>query len=520
MAPVVRDKTRVERVAFISAAALILVVAFFLRSQTLDQPIEAGVHDLGIRQALAARNLLDWGIFETHGAMVLNGGPTAPHEFEVYSHHPTLLPMIFAGAFAMFGDTLRVYRLTGILISLAAIALLMRLVASTWGRAAALAAGWVCCVCPLSAFYATGGDVLGEGLNLFTLGGVAFRILGRSLLRRGPFAAELGCYTLASLHDWSGLLAFGIPLADAIITRSPRASFRRGFLALGASVLVFGLMFAWGHFVVPARFPGTDGVGNTLTKWTLVNLLAIYRQNPDLLRYTLSWFADTELRIWTLPVLLGVAFGLVGVAAAGLRRRLPPSGGRILVLLLVPGVAYVIVLIGCFLGHPHAPILFLPALATGAGAFASFAYRLGVLGRCVVIAWAVWCGWEGISGTRNMFLAQAFPELQEISVAAAGQSPPDALLVTSHRVSWVIAYYARRNVVAGIQTLDGNRQVDAYLARHPAAPVLFLFPPPTLVPEGHPGRDEEIARYHAMERALEAQSRPRPVAGWRIYSIK
>ena len=45
----------------------------------------------------------------------------------------------------------------------------MRILAATHGRIAALFGGWAVAICPLSAFYATGGDILGEGLNLFML---------------------------------------------------------------------------------------------------------------------------------------------------------------------------------------------------------------------------------------------------------------------------------------------------------------------------------------------------------------
>ena len=93
------DRDRTLRFAFCVATAAILIVAALLRGRTIGKPIETGFHDLGVRQALAARNFLAHGILETRGAMILNGGPAAEGELEVYAHHPTLLPIYLAGVF-------------------------------------------------------------------------------------------------------------------------------------------------------------------------------------------------------------------------------------------------------------------------------------------------------------------------------------------------------------------------------------------------------------------------------------
>jgi hypothetical protein len=511
---------RWARVTWWAAAAGILIAAFLLRAQTLGKPIEAGTHDLGMRQALAARNFLVHGIVETRGAMVLNGGPAGPDELEIYSHHPTLLPLILAGAFAAFGDTLEVYRLTLIAISLATIALLMAIVRATLGDVASLVAGWVCAVCPLCAFNATGGDILGDGLNLFTLAGVSFRVLGRSPQSRAAFAAELGCYTLAALFDWSGILPFGIPLVDALVRKPRRAGLKRGFLALGAGVLVFGLIFSWAHFVVASRFPDTDKVGGVVTKWTVVTIVDVARNSPDLMWFTLRWWADNELVLWTLPILIGAALGLGIALVACLRGRFLPSGGRLLVLLFTPAVAYVIVLPACFLGHLHAALLFLPALAVAAGVFARFVSGLGIAGRCAVVAWAAWCGWQGMVETRRTFESLANPVIHEVALAAAARSAPDTLLVTPHLHSFVLAYDARRNVLSSIRYPEGLPKVAPYLAKHPGAEVLYLLPPPTPEPPGHPEHGKELEIYIDAGRALEARSTGQEVAGWRIYSLR
>src|SRR5262245_31747547 len=118
---------------FWALAASILVVAALTRGRTMGKPIETGFHDLGVRQALAARNFLRYGILDVSGAMVLNGGPASRDELEVYAHHPTLLPIVLAGVFRIFGDTLDVYRAANIAISLLAIVLLMRLLVATHG---------------------------------------------------------------------------------------------------------------------------------------------------------------------------------------------------------------------------------------------------------------------------------------------------------------------------------------------------------------------------------------------------
>ena len=273
------DRDRTLRLAFWVAVAAILVVAATLRGWTIGKPIETGFHDLGVRQALAARNFLTHGILETRAAMVLNGGPAAPEEFDVYAHHPTLLPIILAGVFRVFGDTLDVYRAAHIAISLATIVLLMRLLVATHGRIAALFGGFAVAVCPLSAFYATGGDILGEGLNLFILAGMLFRIVYGSG-RTAAFAAELCCYTLATFYDWVGVFGFCIPLADAIIRGAPRGGFRRGLIALLAGGCAFGAVYFWAHVVVPARFPHTNAAVGSVGLWTPFKVFQAMREIP------------------------------------------------------------------------------------------------------------------------------------------------------------------------------------------------------------------------------------------------
>jgi hypothetical protein len=507
--------------AFWLTAVSILIVAALTRGRTIGRPIETGFHDLGVRQALAARNFLTYGILETRGAMVLNGGPAAPDEIDVYAHHPTLLPIILAGVFRVFGDSLDVYRSAHIAISLISIALLMRLMAAAHGRIATLAAGFCVAVCPLSAFFATGGDIVGEGLNLFILAGLVLRIAHGKEGTTAVFVAELACYALATFYDWVGVFGFGIPLADAIIRGAPRGGFKRGFAALGAGLAAFGVVYVWSHLVVPARFPKADAPVGSLSLWTPFKVLAAMREIPIQMRMTIQWFLSTQWKLLTPPILGAAAIGWIAILIAALRGRFRESGGRVLVLLLVPGAAFFVTLTGMFFLHTYSTILIVPAIGAAAGACAGFVWRLKLPGRIAVLGWAAWCAWAGTAATRDMFESTAPTGMYEASIMAAAQSAPDTLLVTYHPVPWVMAYYSRRNVVADVTAAQSHPLVDAYRKRHPDARVIYLLPPRPPVPWGLPDAERQALddRYTTIERALAARAEPQAVGRWRIYSI-
>ena len=133
-----------------------------------------------------------------------------------------------------------------------------------------------------------------------------------------------------------------------------------------------------------------------------------------------------------------------------MRGRFRESKGRVLVLLLVPGVAFFVALTGMFLMHTYSPLVLVPAIGAAAGAFASMLWRLGVLGRVAALGWAVWCAWMGTIATREMFEANAPIGMYEASMAASAGSAPDTLLVTYHTRPWEMAFYSRRNVVADV----------------------------------------------------------------------
>jgi hypothetical protein len=511
---------RAGRIAFWVGTVAIFAVAAWLRGTTFGQPIEAGYHDLGLRQAVAARNFLAHGLIETRGAMILNGGPAAPEELEPYARHPTLLPIILAAVFQVFGDSLAAYRATHIGLSLAAIAVLMGILHRTHGRVASLAAGWAAAVCPMSAFFATGGDVLGEGLNLLVLAGIALRIGGGGDAGWGRLASELVFYFLATLYDWPGVFAFGIPLADAVLGARSRRAFGQGAVALAAGALSFGLVYWWAAVLVPGRFPQC-ALADAANQWTPMRLAAAFREYPDLMRSSLEAFWAAQLVLWGLPLLAAAGIALAWLPFAALRGRFAESGGRPLLLLFVPGVGFAGALTAMFVMHFYAPIVFVPAIAGAAGACMQLLSRLRVAGWILIAAWAAWAGWKGVTDTHGCFEHAKPPGLCEAAVEAAAQIGPDGLIVTYHPTSWALSYYARRNVVANATSPLANDAVSAYRARHPAAAGIYALSPPSRVASFQPAaaHQAEQDRYEAMERALEARARPTQVGLWRLYRI-
>ena len=338
----------------------------------------------------------------------------------------------------------------------------MRLLAATHGRIAALFGGFAVAVCPLSAFYATGGDILGEGLNLFILAGMLFRVVygaaGRP--RSSPSSAATRSRPSTTGSECSRS-AFRSPTRSS--AQAPRGGFRRGLIALLAGGCAFGAVYFWAHVIVPARFPHTDAAVGSVGLWTPFRVFEAMRDIPVLMSARFQFFLESQLRLLTLPILSGAAIALIVVLIAAVRGRFRESKGRVLVLLLVPGVAFFVALTGMFLMHTYAPLVLVPAIGAAAGAFASMLWRLGVLGRVAALGWAVWCaGWERSRRARCSKRTHP-PGCTRRRWWPSALSAPDALLVTYHPVPWVMAFYSRRNVVADVVLPQPPQQVNDYL---------------------------------------------------------
>ena len=264
----------------------------------------------------------------------------------------------------------------------------MRLLVATHGRIAAVFGGWAVAVCPLSAFYATGGDFLGDGLNLFILAGVVFRAVYGSGRTAASSPSSAATRSRPSRLGWE-CSAFGIPLADAIIRGAPRGGDPAGTArAPGRRVRVRGglLLGARRRACALSSHRRGGGLGGHLDP--LQDLQGNARHSH----------ADAS----HVSVVPGVAALALDPADPLGRRdradRRPDRGGAREVPAnrkagswcssWCPAVAFFVAFTGAFLMHTYAPLVLVPAIGAAAGAFASMLWRLGVLGRVAALGWA------------------------------------------------------------------------------------------------------------------------------------
>jgi 4-amino-4-deoxy-L-arabinose transferase-like glycosyltransferase len=513
---------RLSRGVFVIVALATLLAAAGLRLQSLGRPMESHWHQQGLFYSVAARNYLEHGVWETRFAMVLNGGPAAePADFVIYVHHPPLVPLLLAAAFAVAKDELSALRILMTALSVASVALLIAVVARLFGRMQGLLAGLILAFCPMAAFYATNADVMSEGLSTFLLLGLAGRLVLRPRRPRLGRAVEYTAYALSALYDWAGFLSFGIPLLDALTRRLGRRALIEGGLAILASAALFALVFAWGRMWV-ARGPWEIEIGNVGTGayWLIGGLVEDAHEFFDLAKKKAISYLIFQRRLWTVPILGAAALHVVVTA---LRLRPKPSVRRpaLGLLLFAPRGGYLLLMAKqCFI-HDFAAIMLAPFVAFAAARGVAWVARFGTAGRVAAALWCVAVVTIGTLETRSLFAATRVERPPEALEWLRKNTAPQDVVGVFHEHATQQGFYARRTFYGPCRTLDPHPQVIGYLERHRDARVFYFLPPieEYLRTQPAPLRVPLRAALRRIEKELLSRFEHTPVAGHKIFDL-
>ena len=507
----------------------ILAVSGVLRGWNLGSPMEEGWHSMGLQVANAARNHLAYGLTNTRGFMVQNPGPASPEEFTFYTRHPPLLSLIHAAVFRVFGETLTVYRVTLICLSLMSLGLLMALAYKVYGRSTSFFSGVVMGICPHAVVWATGGEVIGDGLMAFVLAGLAGRLCLKPLMPRLGAVVEIGGYAAASLFDWPGFLAFGIPLLDALIRGRGRKAILSSLKPLLAGIALFVAIDLWVVFSmasVPGRQAGMRSTEAPL-HWSAVHAIQEIIEDPRHAMSFLNRYVEAQSESLSLPLVLltcvAAALGIVRITKRSTGNRAHKSGSFPLCWTVgAPSVIYCILMLRQTLAHPFITVLILPWLALMAGVTLSNLWSRGRMLRFCVTLWLAWYAKTAIpheiktlEALRNDGIAQA------CALATAESDDRDLLLLYEYRDLYIYDWYSQRNRIYNCRSIDLPWEARRYLRSYPGAQLTYILPPISKSIRLYGGsREAAVAEYRRIETLLDSHWGPRSVNGYRVYSIR
>ncbi|MAG55482.1 MAG: hypothetical protein CMJ83_04245 [Planctomycetes bacterium] len=513
---------RLKLVLFLLASLCVLAGGAYLRCENIHGPVEETWHSLGLRQGIAARNHLRYGLGETCGLQYINPGPGSSSDLLLYSNHPPLLALILSGTFAVFGDSLPVFRGTLVFLSMLSVLTLMALAGRVYGPLAGLLSGVILAFFPHGIFWATGGEALGEGINTFFLIGLWGRVAIRPNSPRAGLLLEYGGYAASALFDWVGFLAFGVPLLDAVISKRGRGAVLRSTLGLLVGVTLFVTIVLLTRMAEPAESPDS-GLGTVATYWTVVGLTRDISRDPELVRHAAAAFIHTQVLPQSAVLLVALVAGvaLLRFVPRFARSRYAPSGeGRfplLLALFVVPAI-FTLAMPKAMMMHAFSTVLFLPWFSAMCGSrLAWFASRSRV-GALLCLLWVpVWI-YEGAHLSEAAFeRATRDSHTHEIARVGRSMSDEDDLFIFWQRdMRHAYGYLLNRNIVTDWRQPQIPPLAQRHRSGRPHSHIFYVLPPRPLAVR--PWIPDAEKLYDALEKIL-ANFPVVPVAGYRIYTL-
>lgn len=494
------NQSRNGTVPFGLCVGVILVVYAVGLSRELTEPW-VGMHDWnGAFYSQLARNLLRHPWSEHYGMPIVAVGENLPpaDERSFYATHPPGLVWLLAAAFAMGGEAEWIARLVPLLASLGTLWLLVTMVARGRGREAAVFAGLIYAIMPMSVYF--GRMVDQEAVCLFfmvaALASWRLAVQDRGSGRTWARVAWALAMLAAIWTDWSGVLFAFVFCLYALWLCRAGAIDRRSvvivavFLAVSVGAMVAHLVHAgldgrWGDLVAiflsrSGDEPGRSAFGSAtanLGPWTFAV------QN-------LTW---PIIALAAAGAVIGAVRLLSGVASQ--RDRAGPVGRSAgiddgLWIILITGAAWLLLFWRQYERHNYWLFYLGPAVAVFAGSsLASLRLQLNRLGNraghiltYVCVAVPVGCGLVGADDYfgRLWYPPDEVRAWQSIHDQWTGSGDRVVLFRDPVRVE-TRGGYVFRNVVPPQLAYYLDRSLDAEsnlsaVGAGPAHAVLFVMP--------------------------------------------
>jgi 4-amino-4-deoxy-L-arabinose transferase-like glycosyltransferase len=451
--------------------ALILLFLLFAFARSINLPWAEEDNYYGALYSQAAHNNLRAGLGVTAGVpATLYFGPLPIPASGYYVHHPTLLPLLVTGAFAIFGEHEWAARLVPIFCSLASVSLLWLLVFHAAGPRAATLSALVFAFMPMELHY---GDVVnfepcGFLPMLAALWGLQQWLA--TAKRRWAWLAAVSCL-LALWVDWPGYL-FVLCLAGWLVFQPGRRWLAWLLLGIAAvSGTLFLLQIRW---VNPSAWSDLwtallMRVGNG--QHTGSGLDAASGPHFTTAEWCSTVGGDLLGNFQPLPL----ALALVGAGIIIARWRVAPGRralGALALPLLITGVLYVVIFRNESFIHDFAPFYLIGPIALAAGVALDAAWesvarqtrplRFGVrAGLIALLAVLATLGWKQSQAMRTPYVildgdapepADLIPVLGRGLHDAFG--PDTTILLNFDPYGSALPYYIQRAILNNLNTDD------------------------------------------------------------------
>ena len=451
----------------------------------------------------AAHVNLEVGILATGGVPVpLYFGPPPIPPDAFYVHHPTLLPTLVTGAFAMFGESEWAARTVPIVCSLLSAVLLWLIVRSAVNARAATLTAAIFATLPMEIHY---GDMVDfEPCLLMCMLAVllCLRLWQVTAHRRWAVLAAV-CAMFTLWMDWPGYL-FVLSLAAYFIFRGWKGAcavgiFRQQSLRFG--LLLIGLVGLSGViFLLQIRHVRPDAWGDLWHAATMRLSSTTASDGPGIAANAPHF----TFREWCVAILDGLAndflllpWFLMVLGLVALWRGWRTSPGLrwcafAMMPMIVAGVLYVVILRNESFVHDFATFYLIAAFAMAGGlGLEALLARLDqhcesaaprVLGTLAVAGLLVWLGVSAVSRAESLRSPFSVLDAEKaeppgfipaLGRLLRGQFPRGTTILCNFASNDSLDYYSQRDVVNNLMTPDDWKEFAAD-AHTPVGGILWL----------------------------------------------
>lgn len=450
----------------IFAAILVIIAARLLLIQ-IDRPW-IGLHDFnGAYWSNVARNWIRYGIIDTKFAQIINYGPLQPQNYEIYAHHPPLLPLLLVVAFRLFGESEAVARYVPLAFSLGTVVFIFMLGRYFWGFFGGLVSAAMLIAVPHFLYF--GKMVDHEALVFFFIMGAAYFYSRWRDSQERSHLVLMSCMLIGgALSDWPAYYFMaGLFVLDIVLERRLRTA----MLIIPIIILTSGALFAINIIllkgfsgsladlidIIKLRTGNVSGPRGSGFTWSGLALRQFYRMKNE---FTWSLSAASALAtavlVWIRSSKSKTYLGLVIVFWFT----------ALFHILMFPHGAW---------NHNYWNFYLLGPLCLPTAAFGSFALKtrwqnvvafvLGALLLCGLV-------WQSLQTTMYAYQAEIDYNVLILGQAIHANSDFNTLvMVDLEYIGPKTSYYADRNIIWSIYK---PTQLENAIKAHPGRKIVFV----------------------------------------------
>jgi hypothetical protein len=295
----------------------VMLLAAATRVQTFNRPFERDPEGCGSFYGLLARNYLRWGVFEHYAVPIQSVGVRTDSTPTYYPNHPSLLPLLIAGTYALAGWDARggaipfdwLTRLPTNAFTLACVATIFVMLRTRAGPRAATIASVLFTVAPITLLFGAQPEVISTQLVFFVL----LTVAAYSRFHDEPSVKNLLILCLAfapaAATDWPAFYLVPVLGLHFVLTHHARR---------WAWIVAFALLTAVFFALLYSQVVGVTGDWQWMKRLVVRRALSSEADNRDaitLVRWINEALLGHATRLHT-PVMLILALAWLPLASS------------------------------------------------------------------------------------------------------------------------------------------------------------------------------------------------------------